>query len=104
MSVFQDIIRERLNSSEFHEQLKAAERLAHIAKQTYRERGERAAMRCALGDASSLCDALARDIENQNRGFRGRVTVKGQELAKSVKIAAEAIWLMRERIKIEDTP
>jgi hypothetical protein len=30
------------------------------ARRTYRQHGERAAMRCALGDAAALCDAIAR--------------------------------------------
>lgn len=99
-TVAQDILRDRLQSGEYPEQAKAAVGMAAAAMQVYQALGERAAMRCALGDASSLCDALARDVENHNRGIRGRVTVRGEEKASSLRACAEALWLMREKITV----
>lgn len=104
MNVQQDAIRHQLASGMWPEQAKAAEKMATIAMQTYKTHGERAALRCALGDASSLCDAIVRDIEAGHKASRGGgATAEGRKLALQVKYVAEALWLMRERIKTPDT-
>ena len=46
-----------------------ADKLVRDSTRTYQDRAERVAMRCALGDAAALCDALARDIAAENRGY-----------------------------------
>jgi hypothetical protein len=75
--------------------------ILRMALSIYKEPNERAAMRCALGDASALCDAIATDIGHQYRS-RGRVTKKGRELALVVTRAADAIFAMRNKIPVQD--
>ena len=57
-------------------------------------------MRCALGDAAALCDAMARDIaaENRGRGGAGAVTKLGLELEAIAKRCGDAIWSMRDNV------
>lgn len=68
----------------------------------YKEHGERAALRCALGDAAHLCDAIARQIEAANPGRkRGSVSGPGVELAAVAKRCGDTIWAMRDKIVTE---
>jgi hypothetical protein len=84
------------------------EQVAHLlnmAMDGYRTPGERAALRCALGDAAALCDGLARQIaaENRGRGGKGAVTKRGLELEAIAKRCGDAIWAMREKIDVPRT-
>lgn len=79
------------------------ERVAHLlnmALDGYKTAGERAALRCALGDAAALCDGLAREIaaENRGRGGKGAVTKVGLKLESIAKRCGDEIWAMREKI------
>lgn len=77
-----------------------AERILLSSLRVYTDRAERVAMRCALGDAAALCDALAEQTKRQNSYSGGRVTQVGQTLAEAVKTAGDAIWAMREMIDV----
>lgn len=76
--------------------------LLNMALDGYKTPGERAALRCALGDAASICDGLARVIaaESRGRGGKGAVTKRGLELEAVAKRCGDAIWAMRERIDV----
>lgn len=81
------------------------ERVAHLlnmALDGYKTAGERAALRCALGDAAALCDGLAREIaaENRGRGGKGAVTKLGLKLEAIAKRCGDEIWAMREKINV----
>jgi hypothetical protein len=81
------------------------EQVAHLlnmALDGYKTAGERAALRCALGDAAAICDGLARVIaaENRGRGGKGAVTKRGLELEAVAKRCGDAIWAMREKIDV----
>ena len=80
------------------------DRMVELSKQTYKERGERAALRCALGDAAAMCDGIARDVaaENTMRGAGRTVTKRGLELEAIAKQCGDAIWAMREKISVTD--
>lgn len=62
---------------------------------------ERGALRCALGDAAVVLDAMAKDVADEHR-VRGRVTKHGQELAVTITLAANAVWTMREKIPVNE--
>lgn len=81
------------------EQEFAAQKMAATSQGIYREPPERAALRCALGDAAHLCDALARDIENLGRR-RKTVNKKHQEMAAVARRCGDAIWKMRDLIEV----
>lgn len=82
------------------------DRMVELSKQTYTESGERAALRCAFGDAAAMCDGIARDIaaENKGRGGAGAVTKLGLHLEAVAKRCGNAIWEMREKIPTTDEP
>ncbi len=69
---------------------------------TYTSRTERAALRSALGDAAGLCDWIARDIVQEHRGNHGKgaTTKRGRELEAVAKRCADAIWALRDHIKV----
>lgn len=103
MNVERECLRNVLRTEpEWAEQRKVAERMVPFTTHKYREHGERVALRCALRDGVSLCDALVRDIERQHVGRDGRVSVAGQQKATVAKLCAEALWLMRDRIQVTD--
>lgn len=84
------------------------DRMAEAEKQildsslrVYQARAERVAMRCALGDAAALCDALAAQIGREHR-YHGRIKKEGLALAAAVTRAADAIWAMREKIDVQE--
>lgn len=73
----------------------------------YRGREQRAAMRAVLGDATALCEVIAKRIEQENRGRKGRgrkgrgpITKHGRELAAIAMCCADAIWAMRDKVDI----
>lgn len=87
------------------EEMKA--HMLNMALDGYKTAGERAALRCALGDAASLCDGLAREIaeENRGRGGKGAVTKLGLKLEAIAKRCGDEIWAMREKISVpQQTP
>ena len=55
--------------------------------------------RGGLGDAAHLCDAIAADIE-----AGGRKSKRRAELAALVRACGDAIYAMRERVKVEPEP
>jgi hypothetical protein len=74
---------------------------AERAQSTYATPEARAALRCALGDAAHLCDALAKNIEIANPGRRrGSVSTAGRFAAWQVHGAGSTIWRMRELIEV----
>lgn len=79
----------------------AAWNMANTASKTYRERGERAALRCALGDAASLLDRIATEIGYRERS-RGRIRKRGLEDAALVTKCANEIAAMRDLIRVND--
>lgn len=81
-------------------------RMLNVALDTYNKPGERAALRSAMGDAAALCDAIARDVAAENRGRNGKgsVTKLGLQLEEVAKRCADAIWAMREDIKVPPRP
>jgi hypothetical protein len=78
----------------------AERKMLKAALNTYQTTEERAALRCALGDAAALADTLALQIENENRTARGHVTKHGRALAAAVRRAGDDIWAMREKIDV----
>lgn len=80
---------------------KIQRQLSGAAMSVYTQPSERAALRCALGDAASLCDAMVRETERANRTRGNRVSQGGLALAGAIKGAADAIWAMREMIDVE---
>jgi hypothetical protein len=80
----------------------AAKKLIGVSMRAYTERQERAAMRCAMGDAAALCDAIAREMaaRSRGRGGKGAVTKQGLILEAVAKRCADAIWAMREMIDV----
>jgi hypothetical protein len=85
--------------------MSVADDLAKSSQAVYQAHSERAALRCALGDAAALCDGLSRDIAAENRGYGGKgpVTKRGLELEAIAKRCADAIWAMREKIGLAKT-
>jgi hypothetical protein len=77
----------------------AERKLLEVACRLYPSRAERAAMRGALMDAAGLLDALATDIAAQHFK-RGRITVRGLELAAMVNDCANTVFAMREKIEV----
>jgi len=77
-------------------------RILNMALDGYKSRNERAALRCALGDAAALCDGIARDIaaENRGRNSKGAVTKLGLKLEAIAKRCGDAILAMREKIDV----
>lgn len=67
-------------------------------------RSERVALRCALGDASVICDLLAQTIliEHYGRNGRGATTKLGKELFTVAKRCGDAIWAVREKIDVSE--
>ncbi len=85
-------------------QIEVSHNLSNRAQSIYKAPNERAAIRCALGDAAALCDWLVKGIKAENRGHKGKgaVTKRGHELAAVAKRCADAIWEMRELIHVGD--
>ncbi len=78
------------------------ERIMAASLNAYHSPEQRVAMRGALGDAAGLCDAMAREIALSNSYGRGKVTKIGQELAAIATRCGDAIWAMREKVKVHD--
>lgn len=57
-----------------------------------------AALRCALGDAAALCDALAEEIKSENTS-RGHIKKRAIEDAALVNRCGDMIWAMREKVR-----
>jgi hypothetical protein len=83
-----------------------AAKLSASSCSIYTSREERVALRCALGDAAALCDALARDIAAENRGHGGKgpVTKLGLQLEAIAKRCGDAIWEMRDNVEVPPLP
>lgn len=75
--------------------------IAERAMETYRVREERSALRCALGDATAICDILTKIIEDEHRVRGKRISKRGQEMAAVAKRCGDAIWATRELIHFE---
>jgi hypothetical protein len=80
------------------------ERLIDVALRLYHTYPERVAMRGALADAAAICDAVAKDIEENNPKNRkkGTVTAPAARLADVARACGTAIWNMRDRIEVQD--
>lgn len=70
----------------------------------YREPEQRVGLRCGLGDAAALCDALEQAILEESRGHNGKgpPTKRGRELAAIDKRCGDEIWAMRNMVKVND--
>jgi hypothetical protein len=66
----------------------------------YKTHAERVALRCALGDAATICDQIARDIRAENKTRGGTTTKRGLELSDIAKKCGDDIWAMREKIDV----
>lgn len=77
-----------------------AEKMVVHSTKIYATRVERAALRCALGDAAHLCDAIMREIASEWKGRGGVTKKRGQELAEIAKRCGDEIWKMREKIEV----
>jgi hypothetical protein len=82
----------------------AAAKMMRAAMGIYKTRPERAAMRCVLGDAAGLCDAIASAIKIENKGNHGKgaTTKQGRDRAAIAKRCGDAIWEMRKLVGFED--
>ena len=67
---------------------------------TYQDRGQRVAIRAALGDAAGLCDFMAAEIVAQNN-HRGRVNRRIRDLEAAFKRCGDEIWRMRDQVKVD---
>lgn len=72
----------------------------------YYERNKRdiASVRSGLSDAAHMCDNIAGDIVAANTLLNGRVTANGLLMRDALKRAGDAIWALRDKLKVEDTP
>ena len=75
-------------------------KLTDAAQKTYKTRKERAAMRCALGDAAALCDAISGAVETTFQNKRGYIRKEGRVLAAQAKQCGDLIWKMRDGIDL----
>jgi hypothetical protein len=77
------------------------EQQALAAMRAYREKvgHDPVAMRCALGDAAHLIDAIRADLQPL-RPLRGENGRRAEAVARALKHAADAIWLMRDEIQV----
>lgn len=75
-------------------------KLLAVSLDIYQTSRERAAMRCALSDATALLDSIANEIREANRakGTSKHITKQGHQWAAIAERCANAIWAMRERI------
>lgn len=65
---------------------------------THESRGERAALRAALGSAAGFCDLMAKQIERANT-HGSRVTHAGVALADVARRIGDELWRAREKIR-----
>ena len=77
----------------------AGQQMIDASCRVYDTSAEHAALRCALGDAALLCDVIAREMETNARGRRGQ-RLKAMEMAAVAKRCGDAIWAMRDRIRV----
>jgi hypothetical protein len=77
-----------------------ADKILASSLQSYKTREERAALRCALGDAAALCDAINRDIRAEHKTKREAISKRGLELSEVARKCGDAIWAMREKIDV----
>jgi hypothetical protein len=57
-----------------------------------------APLRCGIGDAAALCDALSDEIKMEGTS-RGHTKKRALEDAALVKRCGDMIWAMREKVK-----
>jgi hypothetical protein len=66
-------------------------------------RDRRVGIRRGMGDAAHLCDAIAADVLARTTKRGGKIpSKKGRMLAAIAKECGDAIWHMREQIKVDD--
>lgn len=72
---------------------------------TYPEHTERAALRCAMGDAAHICDMLAAQMleDTRGRGGKGAHTILGKQLSAAMKTCGDKIWALRDQINVKDS-
>lgn len=75
-----------------------SDKLAEAAMKAHPSHDARSALRCALGDASALIDAMATEVLSENT-VRSYVKKRAREDALLLKRAADAIWAMREKVR-----
>jgi hypothetical protein len=79
-----------------------AKAMVSATVRVYVSRDERAAIRCALGDAAHLCDAIVADILKETATKHGKETERGRQLAAIAKRCGDAIWAMRDDVHCPD--
>lgn len=79
-------------------------KLVASSTRIYRDPDTRTGIRCGLGDAAGLCDALEKQImeEYRGRGGRGATTKEGRALAAVAKRCGDEIWAMRDMVKVHE--
>jgi hypothetical protein len=65
----------------------------------YKSGQERAALRCGLADGTTICDLIATEIEDA-----GRPSKRRREMVAVAKRCADAIYAMRGKVRVPDTP
>ena len=68
---------------------------------TYRTRETRVALRAALGSAAGLCDAMAKELEYQNKGRGGHLNKEVVAMSNAFRRCGDEIWRMRDRVRLE---
>ena len=66
------------------------------------ERENRAALRCGLGDAATICDLIAKRLLEEHKGYGGRgpTTKLGREMAAVAKRCGDEIWALRDKVSV----
>ncbi len=68
-----------------------------------RVRYDPAALRCALGDAAHLLDAIRSDMR-PIRPLRGELGRRAEAMAFALKRGADAIWALRDSVSVLPPP
>lgn len=79
-------------------------RMVASSMRTYDSHRERAALRCAMGDAAHICDMIGSQLREdmRGRGGKGAYTILGNQLSAVAKTCGDKIWALREQITFED--
>lgn len=59
-------------------------------------------VRSGLSDAAHMVDNIRADIIAENTLRNGRVTLKGIQMMEALQRAGDAIWALREQLKVKE--
>jgi hypothetical protein len=79
------------------------DRVLAASKRGYKTRGQRAALRCGMHDATIIADYVAREIREKNTS-RGRLTKHGAELEAVAKLIGDTVWAAYQQIGSHKLP